>query len=69
MTAGEECGLVLVQKRRFLAISSSDYGFPCAAYSGTPPRKSLSSKNLHKNRSFLHRELRSSHQSFWMGTG
>jgi hypothetical protein len=40
---GSRPRLVLVQKRRFLAISSSDCGFPCAAYSSTPPRKSLSS--------------------------
>jgi len=40
---GGECGLFLVQKRRFLAISSSDCEFPCAAYSSTPSRKSLSS--------------------------
>ncbi len=71
--------LVPVQKRRFFAISApacasrphadrSACGFPCAAYQSTPPRKSLSSLILQKNRSFLPREPRCSHPGSWMGT-
>ena len=60
--------LVLVRKRCFSAISASDCGFPCAAYRGTPPRKSLSSLTLHENPSFPYRELRNPHRSIRMGT-
>ena len=61
-------GLVLVRKRRFFAISASGGGFPCAAYTSTPPRKSLPSLTLQKNRSFPPRELRCPIQGFRMGT-
>ena len=56
------------RKGRFLAISASGCGFPCAEYRRTPPRKSLPFLTLHKNRFFLPREPRRPHGSFWMGT-